>query len=115
MVVCPSRLLTSLAVVECPPTRRCGARLGLGMPKRKPVKLREDMAETARRVFLESVGEAPKTLPPDERAEKNPEAVKRGAKGGKKGGPARKAKTTSDQREKGATTAALARWEKKKD
>lgn len=81
------------------------------MPK-KP-KLREDMAETARRVFLESIGEAPKTLPPGERTEKNPEAVKRGRKGGKKGGNARAKTLTADEREAAAQVAAVARWKKK--
>ena len=55
------------------------------MPKKKPAaNLRPDVAETAYRTMLEAIGEAPKTVPPSERAkgEKNPEAVKRGAKGG---------------------------------
>jgi len=84
-----------------------------------PAKLRPDVAETAFRVFQEAIGEKPKTLPPGERTEKNPEAAKRGKKGGQKGaakgGRARAAKLTDDQRAKGATNAALARWEKKKD
>lgn len=82
------------------------------MAKKKPAKLREDMAETARRVFLESVGEAEKTLPPAERVEKNPEAVERGKKGGKKGGRVRAEKLTERERTKSATIAALARWKK---
>jgi hypothetical protein len=52
------------------------------MPK-KPAKLREDAAETAHRVFLKSIGEAPKTFLPSERTEKNPEAR---TEGGKRGG-----------------------------
>ncbi len=48
-------------------------------------KLRPDVAETAFRVMQEAIGERPKTLPPGEREEKNPEAVKRGRKGGRKG------------------------------
>ena len=60
------------------------------MPK-KPAKLRPDVAETAYRVMLEATGQAPKTVPPAERseAERNPEAVKRRAKGGRVGGKAR--------------------------
>jgi hypothetical protein len=79
------------------------------MPK-KPSKLREDMAETARRVFLESIGELPKTLPPSERTEKNPEAVKRGRKGGKKGGEARSDSLSKKKRSNIAKAAARARW-----
>ena len=63
------------------------------MANKRP-KLREDMAERARRVLLESVGESLKTPPPSERTEKNPEAVKRGRKGGQefaaKGGRSRR-------------------------
>jgi hypothetical protein len=81
------------------------------MPK-KPAKLRPDVAEVAFRVFQEATGEAPKTLPPKERTAKNADAVKRGAKGGKKGGKARAAKLTDDQRAEAATIAALARWKK---
>jgi hypothetical protein len=77
---------------------------------RKPQKLREDMAETARRVFLESIGEATKTFPPDERTEKNPEAVKRGRKGGKKGGKARADKLSARERSALAKRGARARW-----
>jgi hypothetical protein len=83
------------------------------MAKKKPAKLREDMAETARRVFLESVGEAPKTLAPSERTERNANAVKRGRKGGKKGGRARAAQLTKEQRSASAKKAAQVRWAKK--
>ncbi len=80
---------------------------------KKPVKLREDMAETARRVFLESIGEAPKTMPPEERTEKNPEAVERGRKGGRVGGRVRGAKLTKTEREQSARNAAAKRWERR--
>lgn len=83
---------------------------------KKPAKLRPDVAETAFRVMREATGEAPKTLPPGERTEKNPVAVKRGRKGGKKGGAkggkARATKLTDEERAKGATIAALARWKR---
>lgn len=82
------------------------------MPK-KPAKLRPDVAETAFRVMQEAIGQAPKTLPPSERTDKNTDAVERGAKGGKKGGKARAAKLTDDQRAEAATVAALARWKKR--
>jgi len=75
-------------------------------------KLREDTAETAFRVLQEATGERPKTLPPDQRTKKNPEAVKRGRKGGLKGGKSRAGKLSDDERAKAATIAALARWKK---
>jgi len=86
------------------------------VPSKKRPKLREDMAETARRVFLESIGEAPKTLPPEERTEKNPEAVRRGRKGGKKGGAKggeeRAAELSKRRRVAIARKAIKARWKK---
>lgn len=81
------------------------------MPK-KPAKLRPDVAETAFRVMQEAIGEAPKTLPPDERTEKNADAVQRGRKGGKKGGESRAKKLSADERSAVAKKAATARWEK---
>jgi hypothetical protein len=80
------------------------------MPK-KPPKLRPDVAEIAYRVMLEATGQAEKTRPPEER-EKNPEAARRGRKGGEKGGKARAAKLTAEQRAEVARIAALARWRK---
>lgn len=79
---------------------------------KKPAKLRPDVAEVAFRVMQEAIGEAPKTLPPEERTDKNPDAVKRGRKGGKKGGQSRATKLTERERTKSATIAALARWKK---
>lgn len=54
-------------------------------PSEKKPKLRPDVNEVAHRVMLEATGQAPKTPPPSERteAEKDPEAVERGRKGGK--------------------------------
>lgn len=80
--------------------------------KKKPAKLRPDVAETAFRVMQEATGEAPKTLPPSERKEKNADAVKRGRKGGKKGGLARAAKLTSAERAETARLAAQSRWKR---
>ena len=47
-------------------------------------KLRPDANEIAHRVMLEATGQKPKTVPPSERTDeqKDPEAVKRGKKGG---------------------------------
>lgn len=83
------------------------------MTKKKPAKLRPDVAETAFRVFQEAIGEAPKTPPPAERQEKNPDAVKRGRNGGEKGGAARAAKLTEKERSEVAQVAAGARWRRK--
>lgn len=91
------------------------------MPKKRPAekkaKLRPDANEIAHRVMLEATGQAPKSLPPGERADedKNPEAVERGAKGGKRGGKARAAKLTPEQREQAAQVAAVARWKRTED
>lgn len=55
-------------------------------PAKKP-KLRLDANEIAYRTMLEATGQAPKTAPPSGRGahEKNPEAAKRGKKGGRPG------------------------------
>ena len=45
---------------------------------------------------------------------KNPAAVALGRKGGKKGGPARAAKMTAQERSESARKAVLARWAKAK-
>jgi hypothetical protein len=81
--------------------------------KKKPTKLRPDVAEVAFRVFREAVGEALKTLPPDERTEKNTEAVRRGSLGGKRGGKARSRSLTKTEREEIARKGAQARWSKR--
>jgi hypothetical protein len=81
-------------------------------PKRKPAKLRPDVAETAFRVMQEAIGEAPKTLPPNERTEKNADAVKRGRKGGQKGGKARAESLSGRKRRGSAKKAANARWDR---
>lgn len=79
-------------------------------PKKKPAKLRPDVAETAFRTMMEATGQAEKTLPPDERTEKNAEAVARGAKGGRRGGKARATKLPPERRAEIARQAAQARW-----
>lgn len=81
------------------------------MPK-KPTKLRPDVAETAYRTMLEATGQAPKTLPPGERAEKNSEAVDRGRKGGLKGGKARASALSEEERKEVSRLAGKARWKK---
>jgi hypothetical protein len=84
------------------------------MPK-KASKLRPDVAETAYRVMMEATGQAPKTLPPSERTEKNADAVKRGRKGGKKGGSARNDALSPRKRRVIAKKAAKGRWDNRGD
>lgn len=81
------------------------------MPK-KSAKLKPDVAETAFRVMREATGEAPKTLPPEERTEKNAEAVRRGSLGGKKGGRSRARSLSKAKRANIAKKGAAARWKK---
>lgn len=80
---------------------------------KKPAKLRPDAAEIAFRVMQEAIGEAPKTLPPKERREKNAEAARRGSVGGKKGGQSRARKLNAEQRRAIASAAAKKRWRKR--
>lgn len=79
----------------------------------RPPKLRPDLNETAFDIARAATGEGARRVAPTERTEKNPEAVERGRKGGKKGGAARAKKLTPEQREEIAQVAALARWKKR--
>ena len=63
-------------------------------------------------MFLESIGELPKTAPPEVK-KKNPAAVALGRLGGLKGGLARAAKLGARKRSAIAAKAAKARWNKK--
>lgn len=65
----------------------------------------EDFAENAYRVFQEAIGEAPKKEPV-----KNAAAVELGRLGGLKGGKARAAKLTPEQRSEIARNAVKKRW-----
>lgn len=75
------------------------------MPKR-PRRPR-DPNELAFQVFQEAIGEAP---PPEPEPVKNPAAVALGKLGGAKGGAARAAKMTPEERTESARKAAAARW-----
>jgi hypothetical protein len=79
------------------------------MPKR-PRRPR-DPNELAFQVFQEAIGEAPSRPDPD--AGKNPAAVALGKLGGAKGGKARAAKLTPEERRESAQKAARARWKGK--
>lgn len=69
----------------------------------------EDTNEVAFRVISQAIGDTPKEVPV-----KNAAAVELGRKGGLKGGPARSAKMTAQQRSESAKKAAAARWDKTK-
>jgi len=81
------------------------------MPDRSKTRPR-DPNELAHRVFLESIGEAEKTAPPEVKR-KNPHAVALGRMGGLKGGAARAAALGPTKRSQIAAKAAKARWSKK--
>lgn len=81
------------------------------MPDRSRTRPR-DPNELAHRVFLESIGEAPKTEPPAVKP-KNPAAVALGRLGGLKGGAARAAALSPRKRSQIAAKAAAKRWGKK--
>ncbi len=78
------------------------------MPDRSR-KRQGDPNQIAKQIVDEATGEAP-TFDPD--AGKDPAAVALGRKGGLKGGKARAAKLTKEQRVESARKAALARWKK---
>jgi hypothetical protein len=76
------------------------------MPDRSS-KRPTDINELARQLVDEATGDAPK-YDPD--AGKDPAAVALGRKGGLKGGKARAAKMTPEERSAAARNAALSRW-----
>lgn len=83
------------------------------MPKDSDAaKLRPDTNEIAFRAVQAALGDAEKPQPPGSRA-KNPEAVSRGRKGGKKGGGGRAKKLTRQRRSAIAKKAARARWRRR--
>jgi hypothetical protein len=76
------------------------------MPDRSSKRPR-DVNQLAAQIVGEAVGEEP---PYDPDAGKDPAAVALGRKGGLKGGKARAAKMTPEQRSAAAKKAAAARW-----
>lgn len=79
------------------------ANLGI-MPKNSS---NADMNQVAARILGEATGDLPKTQPP---APKNQAAVELGRMGGAKGGAARKAALSPEQRSEIAKAAAKKRW-----
>lgn len=76
------------------------------MPERSRKRSR-DANELASQIVAEAVGDAP---PYDPASGKDPAAVALGRKGGLKGGKARAAKMTPEERSAAARMAARARW-----
>jgi hypothetical protein len=70
-----------------------------------------DMNQLAKRILDEATGDEPKTEAPEPPA-KNQAAVELGRLGGKKGGAARKAALSQEQRSEIAKKAAAGRWQK---
>ncbi len=81
------------------------------MPKR-PRRPR-DPFQLAHQVLQEAIGEAPPQSDPD--AGKNPAAVALGKLGGAKGGRARAARLTAEERKDSARRAAQSRWNRKRE
>ena len=79
------------------------------MPDRSRKRPR-DVNELARQLVDEATDEAP---PADPDAGKDPAAVALGRKGGLKGGKARAAKLTPEERSEAARKAAAARWSRR--
>lgn len=78
------------------------------MPERS--RRPRDVNELAAQIVAEAVGDEP---PFDQDAGKDPAAVALGRKGGLKGGKARAAKMTPEERSAAAKMAAAARWSRR--
>lgn len=76
------------------------------MPERSRKRSR-DLNELAASIVGEAAGES---RPVEPKPEKNPAAVELGRRGGLKGGKARAAKMTPEERSRAARKAARARW-----
>jgi hypothetical protein len=76
------------------------------MPKRSSTSSSRDLNQNAARVAALATGDAPAP----KRKRKNPAAVALGRKGGLKGGKARAASLSADERREIASRAARARW-----
>lgn len=79
------------------------------MPERSRKKRPTDLNQLAASIVADATGETP---PPADDG-KDPAAVALGRKGGLKGGRARAANMTPEQRSEAARKAAAARWAKK--
>ncbi|MGH6800526.1 MAG: histone H1 [Methylocella sp.] len=78
----------------------------------KHPKRPRDFSQAAKLVVDIASGQVDDREPTPEEQGKDPAAVSLGRRGGLKGGPARSAKMTKEQRTAAARTAAKARWSK---
>jgi len=76
------------------------------MPKRSSKRRPRDLNELAASIVADTTSEEPEPDAP----EKNPAAVELGRLGGKKGGKARAARMTPEERAESARRAARVRW-----
>jgi hypothetical protein len=79
----------------------------------KHLKRPRDLNQWAKRMVDIATGEVEDRAPTPEEEGKNPAAVALGRKGGIKGGKARWANLSAEQRSEAAALAAQARWRKK--
>ena len=82
------------------------------MAKRSSKNKEHDFAVIAHRVVQEATGQAEEPQPEPTPEERHAAAVTLGRMGGKKGGKARAAKLTPEQRSEISKKAASARWHK---
>jgi hypothetical protein len=82
------------------------------MPQKHPKRPR-DLNQWAKHVVDIATGQAADGVPTPEEQGKDPAAVALGRKGGLKGGKARAASLSQEQRRKSAKKAAKARWSSK--
>ncbi len=85
-----------------------------GMPKRSST--RPDLNELAKSIVDRATNDEQQEEVAEEKpneSEKDPAAVSLGRRGGLKGGPARAAKLTAEQRKESARNAAVVRWNKR--
>ena len=83
------------------------------MPDRSP-RRPHDVNELAAQIVGEATGEVEPVEQPDPDEGKDPAAVELGRRGGLKGGKARAAKMTPEERSEAARKAAEARWKGRK-
>jgi len=85
------------------------------MPDRTSKKRPRDINQFAASIVNEATQDAPVETPEPEQREKNPAAVALGRLGGLKGGKARAAKLTPEERSEIAKRAAEKRWRKHRE
>lgn len=85
------------------------------MPERSRKKRPADINSLAAAIVREATDEQTPEPEKPEQPEKNPAAVELGRRGGLKGGKARAAKLTTEQRSEIARRAARARWQSRSE